>query len=39
MASLPSTEVKFDLLDVLRGPPGSPVYYRIAVESCIKYLI
>ena len=39
MASSTSTQVPFDLVDVIRGPPTRPAYYRIAVGSSIKYLI
>lgn len=39
MASSSSTQVPFNILEVLQGPPTRPAYYRISVESSIKYLI
>jgi hypothetical protein len=38
MASSSSTQVPFQILDVLHGPPNKPLYYRIKAGSSIRYL-
>ena len=38
MALSDSSQIPFNILDVLQGPPNQPVYYRIEVGSSIKYL-
>ena len=37
MASSP-TQVSFQILDVLQGPPNKPLYYRIEAGSSVRYL-
>ncbi|KAN0089699.1 hypothetical protein V8E51_019959 [Hyaloscypha variabilis] len=38
MASSSPTQVSFQILDVLQGPPDQPLYYRIKAGSSVRYL-